>query len=152
MQTTLQFSAPSGKLKCTILIMRCLSYVRLLLFTWNRWAEFYETHLEVRSQRPLPNLCCCFFFRVDRKTKIAARPLIGRDINDYSANAEQNSTKLDWNEISMSSTKFTGFFVRADHKIKKDDRPLICGDIFDFTATAEQNSNKLKVEWVFASR
>ena len=57
----------SRRLKCTIVITRCLSSVvcrpsvvnfshfRLLL--WNRWTEFNETWQEARTQHPLPSLC-----------------------------------------------------------------------------------------------
>ena len=63
-----------------------------LLFIRNFWTEFNETWQEARSQRPLPSLC---FFGSIGKNKMAALPLIGWDIFDFSETAERNSTKLD---------------------------------------------------------
>ena len=63
------------------------------LLLWNRWTEFNKTWQETRSQCALLKVCD---FRADRKTKMAAPPLIGRDIFYFSSEiAEQNSTKLE---------------------------------------------------------
>ena len=71
----------SRRLKCTIVITRCPSSVRLSvrpavvnfshfrLLLWNHLIEFKETWQQARSQCPLPSLC---FFRADRKNKMAA--------------------------------------------------------------------------------
>ena len=65
------------RLKCTIVIMRCLSSIHplsvrplsvcpmsfvvsfshFLLLLWNHWTEFNKTWQETRYQRPLPSLC-----------------------------------------------------------------------------------------------
>ena len=59
---------------------------------WKRWTEFYGTCQEARSQCPLPSLC----FGADQKNKMAARPLIGWYIFNFSSETdERNSTKLD---------------------------------------------------------
>ena len=81
------------------------------------------------------------FFRVDRKNKMAARPLIGWNIFDFSSEtAERNSMKLDRKQAS--STKFV--FFGPIEKTRWPPRPLIGWDIFDFFfETAEQKSTKL---------
>ena len=66
----------SRRFKCTIVITRCPSSVRLSvvnfshfrLLIWNHWTEFNETWQEARSQHPLPSCV----FRADRKNKMAA--------------------------------------------------------------------------------
>ena len=70
----------------------CLSHVRLLL--WNYLTEFHETWQEATCKRFLPSLCLIGWAR----------------IFDFSSEtAEQNSTKLDRKQDSMSSSQF-GYF------------------------------------------
>ena len=61
-------------------------------YLWNRWTEVNETWQEARSQRPLPSL---FFFGPIGKPRWRSRPLICREIFNFSETADQNSMKLD---------------------------------------------------------
>ena len=62
-----------------------------LLLLWNCWTEFNETDWK-QDLNVLYQACV---FRADRKNKMAAWPLIGWDILDFSSEtAERNSTKL----------------------------------------------------------
>ena len=74
---------------------------------------------------------------------MAARPLIGWDIFDFSVEtAERNSTNLDRKQDLNALYQVCVF--RADRKNKMAAWPLICWDIFDFfSETAEWNSTKL---------
>ena len=116
----------SRRLKCTIVITRCPSSVRLSvclsvvnfsdfwLLLWSRWTEFNETWQEARFQRPLPSLC---FLGRFRKTKWPPWPLIGWDIFDFSSEtAGRNSTKLDRKQDLNALYQVCVF--RADPKIK----------------------------------
>ena len=107
----------SRRLKCTIVITRCPSFVvrrpsvvnfshfRILL--WNRWMEFNETWQEARSQRPLPSLCFS-----GRSKKHDGRPGLWfaetfstsllKPLNEIQRN-------LIGSKISTSSTKFLFF-------------------------------------------
>ena len=110
-----------------------------LLLLWNHWREFNKTWQKSRYQRPLPSCV----FRADRKNKMAARPLIGWDIFDFSPETnEVNSTKLDRNQISMSYTKF----LFSGHSEKLDDRlGLWFAETFSTSSpeTTKRNSTKL---------
>ena len=85
---------------CFVFFFFCLSknkmatrpLIQLLLLS--RWTGFYETRLDARFHRLLKKFV---FFRAERINKMAARPLIGRDIFDFSSKTvvEWNSTKLD---------------------------------------------------------
>ena len=100
------------KNKMAALASDWLRHFRLLL--WNRWTEFKETWQEARSQRPLPSLC---FFGPIGKNKMAALPLIGLDIFDFSSEtAEPNSTKLDRKQDLNALYQVCVF--RADRKNK----------------------------------
>ena len=140
----------SRRLKCTIVITRCLSSVvrpsihrylshfRLLL--WNRWTEFNETWQEARSQCPLPSLCFsgwsekqdgrpCLWLAETFSTS-SLKPLNGIQRN------------LKGSKISTCSTKFV--FFGPIGKTRWPPWPLIGWDIFDFfSETAERNSTKL---------
>ena len=77
------------------------------------------------------------------KTRWVPRPLIGRDIFDFSVEtAEGNSTNLDRKQDLNALYQVCVF--RADRKNKMAAWPLISWDIFDFfSETAEWNSTKL---------
>ena len=85
----------------------------------------------------------CVFFWADRKNKMAARPLIGWGIFDYSSEtAERNSTKLD--RMQDLNVLYQVCVFRADRKNKMAARSLISRDIFDCSSeTAEWSSTKL---------
>ena len=74
---------------------------------------------------------------------MAARPLIGWDIFDFSSEtAEQNSTKFDRKQDINILHQDCVFLANRKNKITT--RPLIGLDIFDFSSkTAERNSTKL---------
>ena len=96
-----------------------LSHFRLLL--WNCWTEFNKTWQKARSQRPLSSLC---FFWADRKNKMAAPPLIGWDIFEFSSDtAEQNSTELE-REQDLNVLYQVSVF-RTDRE-KQDGRTGLC--------------------------
>ena len=141
------------RLKCTIVITRCPSSVRLSVrpssvvnfshfrfLLWNRWTEFNKTWQEARSQRPLPSLC---FFGPIGKIRWPPWPLIGWDIFDFfSETAERNSTKLDRKQDLNVLYQVCVFW--AEGKTRWPPWPLIGWDIFDFSSeTAERNSTKL---------
>ena len=134
---------PSRRLKCTIVITRCpssvITFSHFQLLLWHHWTEFNETWQEARTQHPLQSLC---FSGRSEKTRWPPWPLIGWDILDFSETVERNSTKLDKNKISTSSTKFV--FFGPIGKTRWPPWPLISWDIFDFSSeTAERNSTKL---------
>ena len=106
----------SRRLKCTYVIIRCLSSVvrpssvvdifshfRLLL--WNRWTEFNETWQETRSQCPLRSWC---FFRADRKKQDGRPGLWLAETFWTSPLTPLNGIQqhLTGSKISKSSTKF----------------------------------------------
>ena len=115
-----------------------LRHFRLLL--WNHWTEFKETWQEARSQRPLPSLC---FSGLSTKKNGGPGLWLAETFFDFSSETtEQNSTKLDRNKISTSSTKFV--FFGPIGKTRWLPWPLIGWDIFDFSSeTAEWNLTKL---------
>ena len=141
----------SRRLKCTIVIMRCLSsvrrpsvvvnfsYFRLLL--WNRWTEFNETWQEARSERPLPSLCFS-----GRSEKQDGRPgLWLAETFSTSSLKPLNGIQrnLTGSKIWTSSTKFV--FFGPIGKTRWLPWPLIGWDIFDFSfETTEGNSTKLE--------
>ena len=81
-------------------------------------------------------------FRADRINKMAAWPLIGQDIFDFSSEtAEPNSMKLDRKQDLNAQYQVCVF--RADPKTRWPPWPLIGWDIFDFSSeTAKRNSTK----------
>ena len=137
----------SRRLKCTIVIKRCLSvrpsvinfsHFRLLLL--NRWTEFNETWQEARTQHPLPSLC--FSGRSEKQDgrpglwlaeTFSTSPL--KPLNGIQRN-------LTGSKISTSSTKFVLF--GSIGKTRWPPWPLIGRDIFDFSSeTTERKSTKL---------
>ena len=139
----------SRRLKCTIVIMRCLLSVRrpsvvnfphFRLLLWNRWTEFNETWQEARSQRPLPSLRF-----LGRSEKQDGRPglWLAETFSTFPLKPlngiQRNLTR---SKMSMSSTKFV--FFGPIGKTRWPPWPLICWDIFHFISeTAERNSTKL---------
>ena len=94
------------------------------LLLWNCWTEFNETWQEASSQHPIPSLC----FGADRKPRWPPWPLIGRDpFYFFSATTEQNSTKLERNNISTFSTNFV--YLGPIGKQRLLPWPLILWDI-----------------------
>ena len=140
----------SRRLKCTIVITRCLSSVvrrpsvvnfsHFWLFLWNRWTEFNETSQEARSQRPLPSLCFS-----GRSEKQDGRPgLWLAETFSTSPLKPLNGIQRNFtgSKISTSSTKFV--FFGPIGKTRWPPLPLIGWDIFDVSSeTAEQNLKKL---------
>ena len=114
-----------------------LRHLRLLCR--NRWTEFNETWQETRSQRPPPSLC----FSGLSENKMAAWPLIGWDIFDFSSEtAERNSTKLDRKQ-ALNAFYHVCVFKANRVKTKCPPWPLIGWDLFNFSSdTAERNSTK----------
>ena len=86
-----------------------------------------------------------FFGPIEKKKKqMAARPLIGWDIFEFSSEtAELNPTKPDRNQDLNVLFQICVFFSGWSEKIKWPPWPLIIWEIFDFSETAEQNSTKL---------
>ena len=115
----------SGRLMCTFVIKRCpslklydsitltclcflsrsenkiaalvsdwLRYFRLLL--WNSWTEFIQRNLTGSKISTYSTKFVVFFGPNEKKKQMAARPLIGWDIFDFSSKTtERNSRKLD---------------------------------------------------------
>ena len=84
-----------------------------LLLLWNCWTEFNETDWK-QDLNVLYQVCV---FRADRKNKMAAWPLIGWDILDFSSEtAERNSTKL--NRKLDLNVLYQVCVFRADQKNK----------------------------------
>ena len=139
----------SRRLKCTIVITRCLSSVNrpsvvnfshFPLLLWNCIIEFNETWQEARSQRPLPSLCFS-----GRSEKQDGRP--GLWLAETFSTSSLKPLKgiqrnLTGSKISMSSTKFV--FFGPIGKTRWPPWSLIGWDFFDFfSETAERNSTKL---------
>ena len=138
----------SRRLKCTIVITRCPSSIRLSvvnfphfrLLLYNHWTEFNETWHEARTQCPLPSLCFSGWLEnQDGRPGLwlaetfSTSPL--KPINRIQRN-------LTGSKILTSSTKFV--FFRLIRKIRWPPWTLICWDIFNFSSeTAERNSMKL---------
>ena len=135
--------------KCTIVITRCTSSVRLSsvvnfshfrLLLWNRWTQFNETWQRARSHGPLPSLC--FSGRLEKQDgrpglwlaeTFSTSPL--KPLNGI----QRNSTE---SKISRSFTKFV--FFGPIGKTRWPPWPLIGWDIFDFSSEiAEHNLTRL---------
>ena len=142
---------PSRRLKCTIVIICCPSFVRppvvrrrylftFLLLLWNHWMEFNETWQEARSQRLLPSL-----YFSGRSEKRNDRP--GLWLADTFSTSPLKllngiQRKLTGSNISTSSTKFV--FFESNGKTRWPPWPLIGWDIFNFfSETTERNSMNL---------
>ena len=144
----------SQRLKCTIVITRCPSSVRLSsvvrpsvvnfsyfqLLLWNHWTEFNETWQEARSQCPLPSLC---FSGRSEKQDGRPGPWLAETFSTSPLKPLNGSQRnLIESKISTSSTKFV--FFRQIGKTRWPPWPLIGWDIFDFSSeTAERKSKKL---------
>ena len=146
----------SRRLKCTIVITRCPSSVRLSvclsvcpsvvnfshfqLLLWNRWTEFNETWQEARSQRPLPSLC--FSGRSEQQDGRPGLWLAETFFTSPLKPLNGIQRNLTGSKISTSSTKFV--FFGPIGKTRWPPWPLIGWDIFDFSyESAERNSTKL---------
>ena len=114
------------------------SHFRLLL--WNHWTEFDETLQEGRSQRPLPSL---WFFRADRKNKMAA--LASDWLKHFRLLLRNRWTEFNetWQEARFW-TSFTKFvFFGPIGKTRWPPLTLIGWNIFDFSSeTAERKFNE----------
>ena len=114
----------SRRLKCTIVITRCPSFVvrpssvvnfsHFRLFLWNRWTEFNETCQEARSQRPLPSLC--FSGRSEKQDGRPGLWLAETFLTSPLKPLNGIQQHLSGSKISTSSTKFGVF--RVDRKKK----------------------------------
>ena len=137
----------SRRLKCTIVITHCPSFVRppvvnfshFRLLLWNHWMEFNETSQVARSQRPLPSLC--FLGQSEKQDGRPGLWLAETFLTSPLKPLNGIQQNLTGSKISMSSTKFV-FFVPIG-KTRWPPWPLIGWDIFDFSETAELNSTKL---------
>ena len=80
------------RLKCTIVIMRCLSSLTFHIFDFSTEQNSTKLDRKPRSQCPLPSL----FFGLIGKTRWRPWPLNGWDIFDFFfKTADWNSKKLD---------------------------------------------------------
>ena len=139
----------SRRLKCTIVITRCPSSVRLSvcpsvvnflhirLLLWNCWTEFNEIWQEARSQRPLPSFC--FSCQSEKQNGRPGLWLAETFSTSPLKPLNRIQRNLTGSKISTSSTKFV--FFGPIGKTRWPPWPLIGWDIFDFSSeTTERNS------------
>ena len=115
----------SRRLKCTIVITRCPSSVRLsLTFTFSTFLKLLNgIQRNLTGSKISISSTKFVFFGPIGKTRWPPWPLIGWDIFDFSSETAVPLNRIQWNltgsKISMSSTKFV-FLGRSE---KQDGRP-----------------------------